>query len=108
MTGDVWRLTDAAGIAHDVSVRCVMHSNNGDTARAAALASIGITWQPTFLIGDDLRAGRLVPLLPGYRVADIDISAVYPSRRYLSAKVRAMVDFLAEAFHGAPPWERGL
>lgn len=107
-SADDWTLTDAAGRAHTVRVRCTMHTNNGDTARAAALAGLGVIWQPTFLIGDDLRAGTLVPLLPGYRMHDIDVLAVYPSRRQLSAKVRAMVDFLAESFKGVPSWDRGL
>ncbi|MBP7338769.1 LysR family transcriptional regulator [Niveispirillum sp.] len=101
-----WRLTDTDGRDHAVRVNGALLTNNGDTARAAALDGVGITWQPTFLIGDDLRAGRLVPLLPGYRLPDIDVLAVYPSRRHLSAKVRVMVDFLADAFHGTPPWDR--
>lgn len=105
-TTDEWHLLDEDGKAHVAKVSCVMHTNNGDTAQAAALAGRGIIWQPTFLIGDDLRAGRLVPLLPGYRMPDIDVLAVYPSRRHLSAKVRVMVDFLADAFKGTPPWDR--
>lgn len=105
-TGDDWHFVDAQGQAHVVRAPCRMHANNGDTARAAALAGAGIIWQPTFLIGDDLRAGRLLPLLPGYAMPDIDILAVYASRRQLSAKVRVMVDFLADAFAGVPPWER--
>ena len=105
--GAEWHLQDDDGKPHSVRVRSVMQANNGDTARVAALAGLGIIWQPTFLIGPDLRAGRLVPLLPGYRVPDIDVLAVYPSRRHLSAKVRAMIDFLAEEFAGVPPWDRG-
>jgi DNA-binding transcriptional LysR family regulator len=105
-TGDDWHLFDAHGQEHVVKVPSVMRANNGDTARAAALAGVGVIWQPSFLVGDDLRAGRLVPLLPGYRMADIDILAVYPSRRHLSAKVRVMIDFLADAFNGTPPWDR--
>ncbi|WP_428420814.1 LysR family transcriptional regulator [Methylibium sp.] len=105
-TADEWRFTDDRGAAHAVRVNCVMHTNNGDTARAAALAGMGVIWQPSFLIGEDLRAGRLVPLLPGYRMGDIDVLALYPSRRHLSAKVRVMIDFLAEAFAGVPPWDR--
>lgn len=108
VTPDEWSLTDAGGREQLVRVQEVMSSNNGDTARMAALDGIGIIRQPTFLVGDDLRAGRLVPLLPGYRSPDIDILALYPSRRHLSAKVRVMVDFLAEAFKGTPPWDRGL
>jgi len=89
-----------------VKVRGGMHTNNGDTARAAALGGMGIIWQPSFLIGADLREGRLVPVLPGYRLPDIDVLAVYPSRRHLSAKVRAMIDFLVREFEGTPPWDR--
>jgi DNA-binding transcriptional LysR family regulator len=102
---DEWRFLDSAGKMQAVKVSGPFHANNGDTVRAAALAGLGIAWQPTFLIGEDLRRGALVPLMPGYRLPDIDISAVYPSRRHLSAKVRVMIDFLAEAFAGVPPWD---
>jgi DNA-binding transcriptional LysR family regulator len=105
-TGDEWQFIDQEGKVCPVKVRCQMHTNNGDTARAAALAGQGVIWQPTFLIGDDLRAGKLVPLLPGYRMPDIDVLAIYPSRRHLSAKVRVMVDFLVDAMGGVPPWDR--
>lgn len=104
--GSEWTLLDADGRPQAVRVRAAMQTNNGDTAAAAARAGLGIVWQPTFLVGPDLRAGRLVPLLPGWRVPDIDILAVYPSRRHLSAKVRAMIDFLADEFSGVPPWDR--
>jgi DNA-binding transcriptional LysR family regulator len=106
-TADDWQFTDETGAPHSVRVSCVMHTNNGDTARAAAIAGRGVIWQPSFLIGPDLRAGRLVPLMPGYSMPDIDVLAIYPSRRHLSAKVRVMVDFLAESFKGVPPWDRG-
>lgn len=103
---DTWNLEDMAGRPEAVRIRAVMHSNNGDTCRAAALSGLGVIWQPTFLIGDDLREGRLVPVLPGYRMPEIDVLAVYPSRRHLSAKVRAMIDFLADEFRGTAPWDR--
>jgi DNA-binding transcriptional LysR family regulator len=105
-SADEWRFTDNAGQPVPVTVNCAMHANNGDTARAAALAGAGIIWQPTFLIGADLRAGRLVPLLPDFHLPDIDVLAVYPSRRHLSAKVRVMIDFLAAEMGGIPPWDR--
>lgn len=104
-SGDEWQLVDARQQVHAVKVSCVMHANNGDTVRAAALGGLGIIWQPTFLIGADLRAGRLVQLLPDYHLPDIDVLAVYPSRRHLSAKVRVMIDFLVEAFKDTPPWD---
>jgi DNA-binding transcriptional LysR family regulator len=106
-TGDEWQFIDRENKPHAVKVNCHMHSNNGDTAKAAAVAGQGVIWQPTFLVGDDLRAGRLVQMLPEYRMPDIDVLALYPSRRHLSAKTRAMIDFLVDAFGGVPPWDRG-
>ncbi len=103
---DEWRFRAEDGTLHPVKVAGPMHANNGETVRAALLAGLGIGWQPGFLIGKDLREGRLVPLMPGYSLPDIDVLAVYPSRRHLSAKVRVMVDFLAESFRGTPPWDR--
>jgi DNA-binding transcriptional LysR family regulator len=104
-TADEWNFIDVDGRMHTVKVPCVMHTNNGDTARAAAVGGAGVIWQPQFIVGPDLRAGRLVEVMPGFRMPDIDILALYPSRRHLSAKVRVMVDFLVEAFAGELPWE---
>lgn len=104
-TADEWHMLDGSGQPHAVKVRCVMHTNNGDTARAAALGGLGIIWQPTFLVGDDLRAGRLQRVMPEYHMQDMDVLAVYPSRRHLSAKVRVMIDFLVRELAGTP-WDR--
>jgi len=101
---DEWQMLDASGAPHAVKVRCVMHTNNGDTARSAALGSLGVIWQPTFLVGEDLRAGRLQRVLPDYHMPDMDVLAVYPSRRHLSAKVRVMIDFLVRELAGTP-WD---
>lgn len=105
-SSDEWAMSGPDGGEHAVKVPFRMRTNNGDTARAVALGGHGIICQPTFLVGDDIRTGRLAAVLPGYRIPDIDILAVYPSRRHLSAKVRVMIDFLVEAFEGVPPWER--
>lgn len=101
-----WHFTGPDGQPHVQKVRYGFHTNNGDTARSAAIGGIGIIWQPTFIIGKDIKEGRLVPVLPDYRLPDIDILAAYPSRRHLSAKVRMMVDYLAQAFAGVPSWDR--
>jgi len=106
VNADEWAILDAAGQVHTIKMPCVMHTNNGDTARAAALGGLGIIWQPTFLIGDDLRSGRLQRVLPEYHLPDMDVLAVYPSRRHLSAKVRVMIDFLVRELEGTPPWDR--
>lgn len=94
---DEWQFAGPDGGLESVRVRWALRANNGETARVAALAGAGVIWQPAFVIGEDVRAGRLVEVLPGYRMPPIDIQAIYASRRHLSAKVRVMVDFLVEA-----------
>jgi DNA-binding transcriptional LysR family regulator len=95
--GDVWTLDRGEGPV-SVSTRPRLRTNSGDTCRAAALADQGVIFQPAFLVGADVREGRLVELLPQWQGPRMDIQAVYPSRRHLPGKVRAMVDFLASAF----------
>ena len=103
-TAEEWRFTDEAGNSHIVKVKIGMQTNSCDTGRAAALAGAGIIWQPQFMVNDDLKAGRLKALLPRYHLPTVNVSAVYPSRRHLSGKVRAMVDFLVDAFQEVMPW----
>lgn len=104
---DEWRfLRD--GKTYAVRVKGGLHTNNGDLLREAALAGMGIIRQPSFIVGDDVRSGRLVPLLPKYHNEVLSIHAVYPSRQHLSAKVRTFVDFLAEQFGDTPYWDRDL
>jgi DNA-binding transcriptional LysR family regulator len=101
-TRDEWSFSGPDG---EVRVRTQprIHANNGDTCRAAALDHQGIILQPDFLVGDDLRQGTLVELLPDYASLTIGIHAVYPSRKYLPIKTRRMVDFLVTAF-ATPSW----
>ena len=69
-----------------------------------AVAGVGISLEPDFIVAADVRAGRLVRVLPDYQPPRSPISAVYPSRRHLSAKVRTFVDFLAARYAGATEW----
>lgn len=101
-SAEEWTFTDNKGKAHAVKVALAMQTNSCDTGRAAALAGSGIIWQPEFMVGDDIREGRLVQLLSDYHLPEVDVSAIYPSRRHVSAKVRVMVDFLVDAFRIAP------
>ena len=90
-----------------VTVPTHMQVNNGDTIRLAALSGMGVILQPSFLVGDDLKAGRLVQLLPEWQGPTYGVYALYPSRKHLSAKVRVLVDYLQHAFGAAAeqdPW----
>ncbi|RJG01958.1 LysR family transcriptional regulator [Noviherbaspirillum sedimenti] len=99
---DEWRFEGPHGPAQ-VTVRSRLTANNGDTCRAAALEHQGIILQPDFLVGEDLRSGRLVELMPDYRSAELGIYALYASRKQLPLKLRHLIDFLAEAFR-QPVW----
>lgn len=79
-------------------VRGLLESNDGQVLRAAALAGMGILVQPTYILWDDLQAGRLVPLLNDWELPRLTMNIAYPSRKYLSAKVRTFIDFVADHF----------
>lgn len=82
--------------------------NNSEALREAALAGVGVVRVPLFVVGDDLRRGRLKRLLPGYEMPAQYVHAVWPARAYLPRKVRVFIDFLRERIGGdAPVWEVG-
>lgn len=99
-----WRFRDPAGKDRVVRVGGRLHSNNGDLNAEAAAHGAGIAFEPAFIVGPDLRAGRLVPLLQEFVPEPVPIYAVYPSRKHLSAKVRVFVDFLVGRFADAKDW----
>ncbi|MEP7180711.1 MAG: LysR substrate-binding domain-containing protein [Betaproteobacteria bacterium] len=103
--GNLWRFDDAEGREHSVKVAGPAHSNNGRMQTALAVAGVGIAHEPDFIVGPEIRSGRLVRLLPAYRSPASSVYAVYPSRRHLSAKVRAFVDFLVLRYAGRAEWE---
>jgi DNA-binding transcriptional LysR family regulator len=82
--------------------------DNGDALRRVAVLGHGVVCLPTFLVGDDLRAGRLARILPDQLVLEASAFAVYPHSRNPSTKVRALIDYLAEAFGPEPEWDAGL
>lgn len=96
-TGDQWAFHGPQGpVSLKVTPR--MRTNSGDTCCAAALQHLGIVLQPTFLVGPHLASGALVEILPEYRSIDLGVHAVYPTRKHLTPKVRALIDFLVDAF----------
>lgn len=90
-----------------VSVSSRLHLSSADACVSAAVAGLGITLVPGFVVGEQLRSGQLVALLTGFEAPPMPVQAMYPPGRHLALKVRALVDFLAERFRGQPEWERG-
>lgn len=99
-----WRFIHPDGKPWPIEVKGRMSANSGDMLRVAALHGHGFVQLPTFIVGDDLRAGTLVSVLDPYIAQDLTLNAVYPTARHLSPKVRAFVDFLAERFGGDKPY----
>lgn len=91
---DQWQFTSPQGPI-TVKVRPHVWSNNGDTCVAACVRGAGIQLQPTFLIESELASGQLVEVLPQYRSMELGIYAVYPTRKFVLPKVRALVEFLS-------------
>jgi DNA-binding transcriptional LysR family regulator len=100
---DTWTFVDRAGAPRRVRVSGLAYANNGAFLAALAEAGMGICYEPDFIVGNAIRAGRLAPILRGYGPVASGINVVYASRRHLSAKVRAFADFLVERFR-SPEW----
>ena len=98
----VWRFLDGAGALEEIPVTGNLTMDNGYALLAATLAGAGVALMPDWSVRDDLAAGRLRRILPGYRASHVEfdngIYAVFQKSRHMSAKVRAFIDYLAEAF----------
>lgn len=81
-----------------VTVKGLLESNDGQILRTAALDGMGILIQPSYIVYNDIVAGRLVPVLDDWDLPRLTINLAYPSRKHLSAKVRTFIDFVAEHF----------
>jgi DNA-binding transcriptional LysR family regulator len=96
-----WTLRGAS--EPSVAIRYRLCSNNGDALRVAAVAGLGIAMIPAFLVRDEVQKGSLVTLLDGFEPKPITLYAIYPPTRFLAAKVRVFIDFLAERFQKLRP-----
>ncbi len=100
-----WHFRSPAGEAIHVPADGRLQVNNSLALREALLAGLGIARTPTFLVGDDLRQGRLTRLLSDFQSVEVSVFVVYPQRRHLSPKVRAFADFLASRIQDPPYWD---
>jgi DNA-binding transcriptional LysR family regulator len=88
-----------------VQITSTLCSNNGEVLRTAALAGNGIANLPTFLVGPDIAAKKLVLVLPDNPPTELGIFALYAPNRYLAAKTRVFIDFLVARFGEKPAWD---
>ncbi|WP_176593779.1 LysR family transcriptional regulator [Sphingobium sp. EM0848] len=110
-----WRFTKG-GREELVRVRGSVRANHSETLREVALAGLGVLLMPSWLVGQDIAAGRLRPVLPEWEAhvgrlspsvsPDTAIHAIYLADRRDSTRLRVFVDFLADRFGSPPYWDR--
>ncbi len=96
-----WRFERGGG-SETVKVTGRFRTDSVDAVRAAVLASMGVGRLPSWFFTRELREGTVQRVLPGWRTPRLPIQAVYPSRRFLAPRTRAVIEFLAGEFRLDP------
>ena len=91
--------------ARSIRLHGDLHIDNGEALRRVALVGHGVVCLPTYLVGDDLLAGRLIQILPQALELEASAFAVYPQNRHPAPKVRALIDHLVETLGPEPEWD---
>jgi len=92
----------------DIDLPAALRTNSVHLLKEHALAHAAVVCIPTIAAADDIVAGRLTPVLYGYRLSSFWLSAVYPVTHRYNVKVKLFVDFIQERFSGEPHWDRVL
>jgi len=100
-----WRFA-VDGTRQMIPVSGGLCATNAEALRDAAVEGLGIGQLATFLISNELRDGRLVPILANFAAEGEPLSVVYPARRLLPPKVKAFVDLLCTAWQPLAPWDQ--
>jgi DNA-binding transcriptional LysR family regulator len=102
MTGQAnWQFVED-GKTVTVHVDGPVRVNSPVGALVAAQKGLGFALLPSFLVDSAVEKGELVPVLVDYLPQRPFLQAVYPHRRHLSGKVRALIDFLVDWFQTHP------
>jgi DNA-binding transcriptional LysR family regulator len=107
-TPRVWHLIGPDGGQVSVQINGRPTINSALAVRQAALEGLGIVELNSYIVGEDIVAGRLVRLLPQYRPKELNIYAVYAERRFLAPKIRVFVDAMLARIAPEPPWDAFL
>ncbi|WP_322064504.1 LysR family transcriptional regulator [Burkholderia ubonensis] len=93
---DEWHMENGVDRHAWTITRTPFRVNSPDALRSAIHAGVGIGTLATYSVADDLESGALVRVLPEFRLRPFTVFAVYPSRRYLDAKVRTLLEHLRD------------
>jgi DNA-binding transcriptional LysR family regulator len=91
---NLWPFKDANGEQKIIKVSGRMQANAADPIQVAALDGLGLIMLPRYIVGKHIAQGSLKVVLENYTKTPLEIYAVYPHRKYLSAKVSVFLDFL--------------
>ncbi|WP_312389683.1 LysR family transcriptional regulator [Pseudomonas sp.] len=91
-----WQFKGQGKTLQAIAVSGRMRANNGELLRDAAIAGMGVTYLPAFIVEQALAGGRLVKLLEAWTPPPLQLSAVYPQHRQIARPVQAFVEFLRE------------
>ena len=95
--GNYWDLMHQR-TAMRVKINGVLSSNNGDVLKQAALQGRGLAFLPTFIVGDAIGQGALIPVLEAYQPEKLVISLIYPPNRHMALRLSVFVKFMQDAF----------
>ena len=91
-----------------VPVQGNISANEASTLLRAAMAGAGVAMLPSYQAGVHIQSGDLIRLLPHAEPRQMNIYAVYASRKHMPAALRSMLDFLVLRFPEEPEWDIGL
>lgn len=104
-----WLFKAAPHSWEHATTSAILTSNNADTLLTAALSGMGLVLFPDWLIGEDLKQGKLVRLLAEYEAAIHTepqyLAAIYPQVRHPPLNIRAVIDYFVEVFGSPPYWQ---
>lgn len=97
-----WQFQDEDGGQHAVRINGNLQSNSSEAIRQAVIEGLGICYTPQWVYGDDIRAGRVQPILTRYRATPLPLNVVFQPARRPSIKISHFVSFFAEEFARDP------
>lgn len=97
-----WKFMDAHGRPHTVRVDGTFESNSSEAIRQAACDGIGITFSTVWSFGDDIRAGRVKPILTRFSAPTLPLNVVFQPSRRPSLKVKSFVEYFEGVFNQDP------
>lgn len=89
---------EGAGGKVSIPIRGRFRSDSGEGVREAVISGYGIGMLPAWYFRDEIQNGKVKILLRDWQVPGVPVHLIYPSRRHLSPRVRAVMDFLISEF----------